>query len=88
MSHDDYRDRVQAHADIAKRLQDKLLATYEALLDSGEATAQDRKNLQDLLLRNGWTFDVQALPKSLKDKLTKHISFDDDLNERYLRVVE
>jgi len=88
MSHDPQRERVEAHAEIAKRLQDKLLKAYEALLDSGEATAQDRKNLQDLLLRNGWTFDLQAIPQSLKDKLTKHIAFDDDLNEQFLRVME
>lgn len=73
--------RVKDHAEIAKRLQDKLLCAYEQLLDSGEMTASDRKNLQDLLRANGWTFDPLELPQSLKDKLTKQVAFDDDIDE-------
>lgn len=73
--------RVKDHAEIAKRLQDKLLRAYEQLLDSGEMTASDRKNLQDLLRANGWTFDPQELPQSLKDKLTKQVAFDEDIDE-------
>jgi hypothetical protein len=82
------RERLQQHADIAKRLQDKLLKAYELLLDSGEMTAADRKNLQDLLVRNGWTFDPASLPDELKNKLTKLVKFDEDLdNDNRLRVM-
>jgi len=85
---DNTRDRVQAHADIAKRLQDKLMEAYEKLLDGNAMTAQDRKNLQDLLIRNGWTFDPRELPKALRDQLGDLPKFDEDLDaDNRMRVM-
>jgi hypothetical protein len=83
MAEEQDRERTFQHADAAKRLQDKLLRMYEELLDSGAMTAADRKNLQDLLLRNGWSFDPNTLPQSLKDKITERMKFDDSVNEDF-----
>ena len=63
-------------ADIAERLQEKLLERFEALLDSGEMSPTDAATLARLLSQNGWTFDEAKMPKDLKDKLTKVIDFD------------
>lgn len=65
--------RVRKHVSIAERLQDRLLAEYERLLNAGEMTAGDRKNLQDLLLKMGWNFDPSTLPEDLRHKLTERI---------------
>lgn len=64
--------------EITKRLQIKWLTRMEYLLDNGIATSADMTNLARVLMANGWVLDPAKLPKSLRDKLTDHVEFDDD----------
>lgn len=66
---------------IAKRLQLKWLLRMERLLDDGTVTSTDLATLARVLAANGWQLDESRLPKNLKDKLTKNVSFDDDLDD-------
>lgn len=66
----------KGQAEIAERLQMKLLERFEALLDSGEMAPTDAATLARLLSQNGWTFDESRLPKNLRDKLTRTVSHD------------
>ena len=63
-------------ADLAERLQEKLLERFETLLDEGEMSPTDAATLARLLSQNGWTFDESRMPKELKDRLTQVIDFD------------
>lgn len=84
----DERARKQRQIDIAERLQQKWLERMEYLLDSGEITSTDMATLARVLLQNGWSLDPSDLPQSLRDKLTKRVSFDDDLDgELNIRVM-
>jgi hypothetical protein len=60
---------TKAQIEVAERLQMKLLARYEALLDEGGLSAADASNLQRLLLQNGWVLDPAKLPKNLRSLL-------------------
>ena len=75
----DKKDRVQQHASIAQELQDLVLETFRMKLRDGALTSTDLKTLVDLLRANGWSFDPTLLPQELKDKITKRVSFDEDL---------
>lgn len=84
----DERELRQQQVDIAKRLQEKWLKRMEYLLDTGEITSTDMATLARVLLQNGWSLDPNDLPQTLRDKLTKRVSFDDDLEgELNLRVM-
>lgn len=84
----DERARKQRQIDIAERLQQKWLERMEYLLDSGEITSTDMATLARVLLQNGWSLDPSDLPQSLRDKLTKRVSFDDGLDgELNIRVM-
>lgn len=67
---------MSKQAEIAERLQAKLLERFERLLDSGEMSPTDAATLARLLSQNGWTFDESRLPKGLRDRLTKNVDFD------------
>ncbi len=74
---------ADTQAEIAERLQIKLLQRFERMLDhegDGEDGAgmspTDAATLARLLSQNGWTFDESRMPKELKDRLTKVIDFD------------
>jgi hypothetical protein len=82
------RKRVQEHAGLAAELQDLLLKEYKRRFELGQITSSDIRNLQDLLVKNGWSFDPNELPEDLKQKLTEDVSYDDDPeNERHLQVM-
>jgi hypothetical protein len=82
------RKRVQEHAGLAAELQDLLLKEYKRRFELGQITSSDIRNLQDLLVKNGWSFDPNELPEDLKQKLTADVSYDDDPeNERHLQVM-
>jgi hypothetical protein len=66
---------------IAQRLQLKWLKRMEQLLDAESITSTDMATLARLLSQNGWTLDPTQLPQNLRDKLTSHVSFDDDLKD-------
>lgn len=73
-------------AEIAERLQIKLLERFERMLDAEMADEEgilgpamsptDAATLARLLSQNGWTFDESRLPKNLRDRLTKQVDFD------------
>lgn len=67
---------ADTQADIADRLQQKLMGRFEALLDSGEMSPTDAATLARLLSQNGWSFDPARLPSSLRNKLTQDVDFD------------
>ena len=67
---------ADTQADVATRLQEKLMVRFEALLDSGEMSPTDAATLARLLSQNGWSFDPARLPSSLRSKLTKDVDFD------------
>lgn len=74
--------------EIAERLQLKWLVHMERLLDEGAITSTDLATLAKFLRDNGWTLDPQKLPTKLKNKLTKHIDFDDEIdNASHLKVM-
>ena len=77
----------QDQVEIAKRLQMKWLRRMEHLLDSGEITSTDMATLARVLLQNGWSLDPNDLPQTLRNKLTKKVSFDDMEDEYHLRVM-
>lgn len=74
------QERVKEQASLAEKLQDLLLKDYLRLAEDNKLTATDRKNLQDLLRANGWSFDANELPQDLKKKLTREVEFNDELD--------
>lgn len=58
---------------IATRLQEKILARFELLLDSGEMTSTDAATLVRLLSQNGWTLDPKQVPQGLRGMLTSDV---------------
>jgi hypothetical protein len=75
------KDNAQEQLEIAERLQLKLLQRFEALIDQGEMSSTDAATLTRLLAANGWNLDPKKIPQRLRDKLTKVVEFDDDLEE-------
>lgn len=61
------------------RLQDLLLEDLTRLFEGGEVTAADRRTVYQMLRDNGWSLDPAKLPQSVKNMLTKHVAFDEDL---------
>lgn len=83
------RDTVrQQQIALAEKLQLKWLQRMDALFDSGEITSTDMATLARLLKDNGWSLDPSMVPQRLRDKLTKNVAFDDDIDgESTMRLV-
>lgn len=84
-------DKKKSQIIKAERLQDLLLDDFTKLAESGGLSATDRATLVRFLSDNGWDLDPARIPQSLKDKLTKSVRPDEDLEaetgERRLKVV-
>lgn len=77
------KERAQQAEQAARaaRMQDKILGHLEDKLDEGTINATELKTAVDLLRANGWDWNSANLTKSLGEKLTKHVKFDDDLED-------
>lgn len=88
---DDKLAKKQEQISKAEKLQDLLLQDFINLAESGGLSATDRATLVRFLQSNGWDLDPARIPQSLKDKLTKSVRPDEDLEaetgERRLKVV-
>lgn len=76
----------------AEQLQDLILDNFVKLFqEGGGATATDRATAIRFLQSNGWDLDPARVPQNLRDKLTKNVKPDADLEaetgERRLKVI-
>lgn len=76
-----------AQIEKMEKLQDLILDDLIKAVEGGTATATDRATIIRLLQSNGWDLDPARIPQELRDKLTKKVKFDDDLEERSLKIV-
>ena len=81
------QEELQKQLDIKSRLETKWLERMEKMLDSGEITSTDMATLARVLMQNGWTIDADKLPQHLRDKLTSHVSFEEDDEEPKIRMM-
>ncbi len=65
--------------DLLEEIQTLLLRDLVTALKSHKATAPDRATIIRLLQSNGWDLDPARVPQELRDKLTKAVKFDADL---------
>lgn len=75
------KKRAARQAARAGRMQDMILDHLEAKLNDKEISATELKVAVDLLKANGWDWNETNVQKTLGDKLTKRVSFDDDLED-------
>ena len=66
----------------AERLQDLLLDDFTKQAEEGTLSATDRATLVRFLQSNGWDLDPARIPQSLKDKLTRTVAPDAELEEK------
>ena len=60
---------LKQQVEVAQRLQTKWLTRMEKMLDDGEITSSDMNTLYRFFADNGWTVDLNRLPKKLKSML-------------------
>jgi len=78
---------LKKQLDIKTRLETKWLERMEKMIDSGEITSTDMATLARVLMQNGWVIDANKLPQQLRDKLTTHLSFEEDDEEPKIRMM-
>lgn len=81
------QDLAATQAEKAVKLQNLWLDRMVVLLETGIATSTDLATLSRVLLANGWSLDPKKLPKSLADKLTQNVEFDETGSPR-MRMVK
>lgn len=83
--------KKKEHIEKAEKLQDLLLDNFIKLFQENEATATDRATAIRFLTDNGWDLDPARVPQELKDKLTRKVEPDADLEaetgQRQLKVM-